>query len=402
MNNHIQYNCPRDLYVYVDETGNDGVSTQIGYGFFITHQNYDELVDIIGQAKSKCNMAEDDFFHASNDSDIKRECLLSEINNSLSGEFFAIFESKAKEFDNKKSSINKVFKKLLRGLFPKFAFSPLKITIIIEKKQGINSCTIEEITKNFVEYSRLGQVKFISYSEFLIRQCNKKPKIKQYFNVIKSENSNKGNAGCQIVDFLLWAYVRNNSGKDTSKFYDRIDKKIPINSFAMGLCDRQEHINSIDYIIGLFDKNSMEYPIYDIRENLEILNNELADLYIFIENTVENIILLPSIPSNIIHHECVIIAVKNLINDARSGCEFNIADLIRNVCKVFLYLFDTLPLYRQQDDLLWWLKAKSLASCLYFKERIELKQFYNSNMLCLSWVYNNKCRAVLHNCKIAY
>ncbi len=392
MGNSNFYSKHKQLFVYVDETGNDGLSSEIGYGFLITHQSYEALLEIVRQAKSKCNMRVEDFFHASKDDDERKECLLTEINKSLSGEFFAIFEPKKDGFDNGKSSTNSTFKKLLRGLLVKFAFSPVEVNIVIEQKQGINSGTITEIIKKFVEYSRFGEVRFISYYDFLITQCNKKPKIPQYFNLIDCQDADKHNAGCQIIDFLLWTYTRNKSCKDISKFYDRINKNITISSVPVVSQTNNDNIYFTSYIINQFSKDIKNYYEDFLKKELQILNSELAELYIFIENTVEKIILSTSMPSNIEHHKNTINFIKKLINNARSGYKFNIDVLIKNVCKVFLYLFDTLPLYGQQDDLLWWLKAKALASSLYFKDKKELLYFYNS--ICIFWVQNNKYQLI--------
>lgn len=394
MNSNNLYHTPKDIYVYVDETGNDDVSSEIGYGFFITYQSYGDLLEIVEKAKSKCNMAVKDFFHASKDNNVKKECLLAEVNKSLSGEFFAIFEPKKGDFNNSKSSTNSIFKKLLRGLLVKFAHLPVVVNIVMEQKQGVNSSTITEIIKNFVEYSRSGKVRFISYDDFLITRCNQKPKIPQYFNLIHCQDANKHNAGCQIIDFLLWTYTRNKSGRDISKFYDRINKNIAISSVPVISETNDDNIYFTSYIVNQFSKDIKNYPKAILKEELQIFNSELAELYVFIENTLEKFLLLASIPPSVIHHRDVIENVKCLLKDVRNYSKQDISNLIKNVCKLFLYLFDTLPLYKQQNDLLWWLKAKALASSLYLKNKEDLLKFYNS--ICICWIYNNRYQSILY------
>lgn len=394
MNSNNLYHAPKDVYVYVDETGNDGESTEIGYGFFITYQSYDKLSEITYRAKTECGMSEKEFFHASENNDKIKECLLTVVNQSLSGEFFAIFEPKKDGFIHSKTIINENFRKLLRGLLVKFAFSPVVVNIVMENKQGVNSRTITDIIKKFVEYSRSEKVEFISYNDFLITQCNKKPKIPQYFNLIRCQDADKHNAGCQIIDFLLWACTRNKSGRDISKFYDRINKNITISSVPVISETNDDNIYFTSYIINQFNKDIKNYPEAILKKELQIFNSELAELYAFIENTVEKFLLLASIPSNVIHHRDVIENVKCLLKNVRNYHKQDISNLIKNACKLFLYLFDTLPLYKQQDDLFWWLKAKALASSLYLKDKEKLLEFYNS--ICIYWIYNNKYQSILH------
>ncbi|OGU27445.1 MAG: hypothetical protein A2057_10560 [Ignavibacteria bacterium GWA2_35_9] len=316
-------------YIYFDETefGND--SQFIGYGAlvcepevskFVILEAMKNLIHDLDIKSPKTKKLDDEtilrgYFHASEDSKNAHSYLCGSLSKNIKGLYRAdIF---AKNQNNKKSG------------------KRLDLASTLCSMKGLN--TREEIVAIFEQRDNLKlehlKLSFDRLHEVLFKSCYDYPLIPAFFPKINFKIVDKNEPGVQCIDFLLWATQRKYLGKDG--WYNRIKSR---NGYEFE--NNRQEWKSVHLELNTNFKDAISFyrlGDYD-REIDNIINNEILTQILFNAIKVISYCYLNNLPSSLSYiREDLNYLYKNKINEEANG-------YIQKLAKVFLILFDTLPL----------------------------------------------------------
>jgi len=188
---------------FLDETIFGENNNYIGYGLIIAENNYKTIVNEAlynlendpdikkpNFKKKDERTLQENYFHASEDSDNAHSSLSNSINKYLKGNFYYSFFDKYKNNYNDNFLLTLSSTSLLFNIFK----SKEPVEIIYEQR---NELTKEKLHKWIT-----------NYRDFIICSIFDRPLIKYYFPeyIIKTET--KLNEGLQIADYILWTVGR--------------------------------------------------------------------------------------------------------------------------------------------------------------------------------------------------
>ena len=306
---------------------------------------------------------ERNYFHASDDSKNAHSHICNSINKHIKAIFdFTYYDNILETLLNNSTHVEGILKRCLTSSTIEFFNYPEEVFLIIEKRDQLNKTQIKE-WKDFV------------YRLFEGASYNI-PSYKTYFPKINILLEGKSSPGLQVVDFLLWSVSRS--------------KKSPKNTIWMKRLlfktwhyykDDDEHNRGQYFLNSMPDvhlKATYDLPFQKPREW-----NEILHAYINIEKFLRHIDKTDFTELNSFIWEEYSLLI-NLIKDNSQPLKYQD---IENIGRLFIRLFDKLPLYSNvKTDEEWRLMfhAKYLAAMLTRNGQIHLNRTKNE---LLRWRY---------------
>jgi hypothetical protein len=296
---------------------------------------------------------ERNYFHASEDSKNAHSHFCNAINEHIKGVFDFTYYDNVNEKDLSKTTHTEgIFTRCLTGSSVEFFNYPDEVFLIIEKRNNLNKDVIEKWKQSV--YRLLEGITLDI------------PSYKVYFPKINIVLAGKDHPGLQVVDFLLWAINRS--------------KKIPPNE----IWSKRLAIKAFHYYEDKGGRNRGQYrinsyPDTDLKVNYDLpfekaeTWEEVNEAFILIERFLRTIDKTDFSEINIYLWEDSN-NLRELLKDETK--HLTVAD-IENIGRLFIRLFDTLPLYSNlKSDKEWkaMFHAKYLAAMLSRNGQIHLQR----------------------------
>ncbi|HUC83480.1 MAG TPA: hypothetical protein VMR70_21385 [Flavisolibacter sp.] len=368
------------VYAYADETifnvSNSTNGKALGCGIFISQEKVTQTIIDTALADLKIDPDLDakkdhrtmgrGFFHASDDSKNAHSYLCAAINQHVKGVFdFSYYENvDEKDFLRKKFREN-IFSRCLNFSTLEFFNSAKEVHLIIEKRDELSASDTTKWLKNLYRLYE-GAVHDI-------------PSFKTYFPKIKIELRNKREPGLQIVDFLMWVVCRTKRKPPDEKWRKRLQFKT-----WHYYRDENGH-NRGQYYLNCFPQEDSLLKNYPHPFQKPIEWHSFIDAYILIERFLISLDKSDfTLPSNHLFEEFDLASTR--LKDKTYHIKSDDLELIG---RVFLRLFDTMPLYdhvKDEDEEAWSLlfHAKYVASMLVRNEQLH---FHRTKDEILRWRY---------------
>ncbi len=142
--------------------------------------------------------------------------------------------------------------------------------------------------------------------------------------------------------------------------------------------------NNITYLL-LHTESANKYPnsLYIYQNNLNPVNSqEFEDIYFMMEGLLVNLYNFKTLPANITHLSKQFDSLKKIIEEEKKEKHVN-NDIVNLVCKLFLAIFDTLPIYQEgcytDEDWRLALTAKKVAG-LVLDYRLVMGNIYDKSL----------------------
>jgi hypothetical protein len=343
-------------YVYADEASFlRGTEEILGTGIFISKTQIEGK--IITQAmqllisdpdfdkKMDQRTFDHGYFHASEDSKNAHSHLCRCIVENVSGNFVYSYLSKNGQPGRPDESLYRLTLKLV---FSKFMNEPCEVDLIMEERMGFSQYVVSRFLKEYYqEYARI---------------AGNLPSIINIFPKISISVSGKSQPGLQVVDFILWAMNRSMMIPKLNTWRERLKLKL---SESMRSENGQQvsgnyFINKPVLEYAELTNTRINYP-FNLPENIPIVDAHITNYYHYIELFLTHI-SLGQLPDHCLHLQGGVIKSQEVI----SGKEAFNEKSLQLICYTFIYLFDTLPVYRdfKEEDEESWLNilfAKRLA-----------------------------------------
>ncbi|MBN8669385.1 MAG: hypothetical protein J0L80_01780 [Chitinophagales bacterium] len=330
-----------EIFAYADETIfeiNKKENIQaVGYGVFISkvpiNQNViTEALDNLAKDpdflhKFDTRTLSNGYFHASDDSGNAHSHLCNSINNNVKGEFSFSYRTYSSNQPIQKSRQERYLDSCLNGSSIEFFNSLDKVNLIIEGRSQISQHSVNQ-----------WRDKVYTLFEGISHDL---PSMKTFFPKIDITIENKNNPGLQVVDFLSWATARTLRQPHSEKFEDWF-KRI---KFWASTKDTTENVSQKN-ITGILNQmpsmHSTSYPLPFVKSQT---SEDVIQSYIVIERFIRCLEESDFNPSNI-HLWNDLLKAKKICN----GLDFFKGDQLQLIGKVFIRLFDSLPIYSNIDN----------------------------------------------------
>jgi hypothetical protein len=351
-------------YLFGDETifESEVDSNKIQYcGAGILHTNEEIVTSIIDEALTNLKNDEDiyplkdnpldkntldrGYFHASEDSKNAHSHLCDAINKYVNGEFYYTY------FASEISPTTDLLKEVMYLSFLDIFGSDESVKITVESRDDLSSSNIKQYLNSSISFF-CGSIYDSSY-------------LPAFFPRIVIEVSDKNNPGLQIVDFLLWATLRNYRKPVDNIWFSRLNKGSIMHSIS-----ETKSLNFGNFIINKSKNYDSRYgnPVYE--NNISPVENpssdvELWELYLLIERTIVNFLKNDRSSNRLAHLNEEMQIVKVLLENEEKGIKIE-ENLVKKISILFIKLFDMIPLYNQKNsvELSKYLKARKVAALI--------------------------------------
>jgi hypothetical protein len=375
-----------NFYIYSDETefslGSNSTKKEIvGSGLLIVESPIDEK--IIKNALSNLQVDPDiysescesqdtrtlkrKYFHACEDSKNAHSHLCTAIRDEIKG----LFKSSYYYLDNSSQSSQSPYSSATRNTKQTLSLELASLQFL---NQNRNIHLYVESRESFnINHKSLWLESFFRNRE---RAIFDSPCIPICFPSIYIEFLDKRNPGLQVTDFLLWAVNRSMSKGD--KWLERLNLNRVDESSLLKRESRIEQAIKL-YTLGnyLSLKELVEFTSYPVSG--DILNDyvnrlsveEICNLFISIENYIKNLIH-DDLPAHIGHLKDDLFFAATLLSR-----EFDFSEnVLETIASIYLRIFDTLPVYKNDsfDDERQWLNllaSRKLAALLLRNDLIQ-------------------------------
>lgn len=326
-------------YIYSDETTfeleKSNSNKIIGVGVLLTMEPIPK--NVITEALN--NLANDDdkdkydiktlkrgYFHASEDSKNAHSHLCSSINKSINGYFYYSYSNENSEsFRRKSITLEKKYQSLLALSSTDIFCHNDEVRFLLEERQSFGHIQARRVIDNLV-------------NQLLLSTYNQ-PSFITYYPNQDVKMGTKNDPGLQVLDFLLWSVNRTYRRQKDTTWYDRIKKK---SSSSHTIKDSD--LQGGDFILNdnpLFYK-SLNYP-YHVKDPE---GNDLYYCFELIETLLRQVTKL-ELPDSVVHYRKELNDLSYAVFQRNRSVT---GEIIEKMCKLFLKLFDTLPLYADLDD----------------------------------------------------
>jgi hypothetical protein len=340
----------KQTFGYIDETTfkSDNKNEFTGTGLFLSDNSRDndfleEVISKLDQRRSndekyflkETKNIDSKIFHAATDSNNTRNCFLETINEKLNGHFrYSLKETYARKNNDilQKLSMDLTCLKIFEDFYD--------VSLFIEKSNVLSDNYINKWIEKL--YSKIE--KSIYYT----------PTIPAFFPRLTIKLDDKGNAGLQVVDYLIWSFHRSIGEKKDKywlnklnfTYYDHI--KDNENSELGG----NHHLNKTLAKPQLYYPTNIDYE--DIDESLSNTFERIEKTIISLETEIND--------TRISHLKSQIErANKTIKNGERT------IDSIRLISSTFIRVFDNLSIYNKCIEAKQWnqiLYTRKIASLL--------------------------------------
>lgn len=329
------------IYAYADETIFDidlksGIHA-LGYGIFISKVPITDRVveEALEQLRNDPDFDErkdkrtliNGYFHASEDSANAHSYFCNAIRKHIIGIFeFSYFSiDRGEQID--KSQKERYLRSCLTGSSIEFFNSLEEVNLIIEGRTELSE-----------EYLRKWKEKVFEIFEGAAYET---PFYKTYFPKINIQIADKNNSGLQVADFISWATARTFRMPEDVKWKTWFQRL----NFVMSSVETTEghkQRNCKAYLNEPPDKWKLDYPF---RFEKSQTNEDVINAYALIERFIRNVDKSDFRPENIHLYDRFIKAQELCVSLEPLQNE----DL-RFIARVYISLFDSLPLYRHVRD----------------------------------------------------
>ncbi len=325
------------IYAYADETiftiNEQNKSEGIGCGILICKEEINESIikdamellinDGEIDLQREKETIENGFFHASRDSPNAHSHLCNIINKKVKGIFdFTFFSVDSKSLKEKKKK-ERIFEKCLSSSSIEFFNSLEEVILVIEGRPDLKQQHTEDWKAKIYDL-----LEGASYHA---------PSFKTYFPKITVQIGNKNTPGLQVTDFILWCLTRANKTPKNIEWFKRIRFLTWHESK-----DKNEQNRSKYY---LNEKPILLNWNYPFKFTESETNEELIYGYINLERFFWHLGEADFKDDNF-HLFADFNALATL---CKSLSQFYPQNL-ENIARVFIRLFDSLPLYSQIED----------------------------------------------------
>lgn len=335
------------IYAYADETIFDIAPTAgihaLGYGIFIskTPITQDVIQEAIEELRNDPDFdkrkdgitVSNGYFHASDDSANAHSHFCNAIRRNVKGIFEFSYFTIGEGEQLTKNQKEKFFNSSLIGASTEFFNSLEEVYLTIEGRTELSDDYMNKWRERIYEIFE--------------GACYETPFYKTYFPKINIEIGDKNNPGLQVADFISWATARTFRQPESLKWkvwFQRLQ-------FLMSSVETTEGMKQKGckaYLNDQPDRWSLDYPQkFEESQSYEDVRNA----YALIERFIRNIDKLDFRPENM-----------HLYDDFRKAQQHCVSlkplqnDDLRFIARVYISLFDSLPIYSQitDDDLDSW------------------------------------------------
>ncbi|HMH21534.1 MAG TPA: hypothetical protein VK563_07155 [Puia sp.] len=330
------------IFSYADETefrkSGTTSSAMVGCGLFLSEKELGQnIIDeaLLNLSKDSRRNKNDQrtlnrgYFHASEDSNTSHKHLCESIKKHVSGTFhYHYFENGTKEKNNGKKLFLEENIRLTLGISILEFFNNKfdGVNLIIENRKGFS----KEFAIQWLE----------KWSNDVEWHVCKSPTFLTYFTNIDILTDKKINPGLQIIDFILWAFIRGEKQPPDGSWKTELNLKLLSHSN-----DELKIDNGGRYYLGrpIKDNSPLNYP-FKI-EGLDTVE-ELISAYMEIESTVRQL-FLHQLPDHVSHfkNKLTFIGRKLFLDEYTMTINF-----LRQTCSLYIRIFDTLPVYGHLED----------------------------------------------------
>lgn len=340
------------MWIYLDETANDdwrgagALALPQPLQAAAVHRALRELEKDPDRNDDRCRAWDArtlrrGYFHACDDSKNSHSHWLNEINRSIQGGAFCFSLAKRDDADDGAAFAQQMALALLTGLR-----GGHPVTCIFERRKGFGLFSAGRIIEDL--YAGLDW------------SAHEIPHFATHYPLVSWAIAGKDDPGIQAVDFLLWASLQKVLHPESKKacWFDRVKgwsksytEEKDTNPFKFGKINARvpvKHETS-----GMYPSSAIDSPAP--QENL-------LEVYCLVEVSV-HAFSRQQAPAHTAHLRPLARQVSLAI------CSHPTPDLVGKVARVFLRLFDTLPLYGSparldQPDFQPWYDAKCIAAIL--------------------------------------
>lgn len=330
------------MYIYVDETIFSKNGTEYyGVGAFITDKKItnkiicsaletlrnDSDINLPETKQMDYRTLERRFFHAADDSKNAHSHLCRVIKQEINGEFRYTYFSPILDSQLQQESVESIHRLSTMLSILEITHYRRPVNIIIEERSGFTQGSITHFFEDF--YNQLD------------RSCYNMPFLSASYPRLNVTIGNKNEPGLQIVDFILWAVNNQENSNAKSKWIERL-------GFSKFKSSYQQQGGggsggTINFNSGVRAK---EVELSPYPESIFPLNEShsyeaIFNYYALIERTL-HFYSLKGIPKHAQHFE---MKLRELANNLRYKKTLEVKEL-REVAKLFIRLFDTIPIYK--------------------------------------------------------
>ncbi|OEH85588.1 hypothetical protein BHU72_01960 [Desulfuribacillus stibiiarsenatis] len=332
----------RKLFLYIDES----IFSYNGQNYFAVG-----MMAVVDEASE--SVIEKALTNLKNDPDIHEENTKEWDNRTLERGYFHAT-------DDSKNAHSHLCNSIKEHLNAKVSYVVLKphdsnFNLTVEQKHRINTELVSLIATEFIGEIKIVIENRISFSETIAQQFYENlyevidasvythPWLSANYPKIDIEVVGKENPGVQVIDFITWAlnnfYSNNKKGIWFERLslqqrmkYDQPDGDLAGGEYSLG--------NSIKENLNIYLLNP--YPDEAFPLNDDFYNNIFFEMIYLLAEQILNKIFRDGLPEHVIHFES---ELNELVTQLKGGAT-NL-EMIKKVAKLFIRLFDTMPIYSE-------------------------------------------------------